>query len=360
MSLLARILRHEIETRGPIPFPRFLELALYHPDLGYYERAGAPIGRRGDYFTSVSVGSVFGELLGFHFARRLATLGDGPLQIVEAGAHEGELAADILAFLRHHEAALADRLEYWLLEPSDRRRARQRDQLARFAPQVRLAGDWREVPRVRGLIFSNELLDALPVHRLCWVAAERAWRASGVGWGEDRFVWTTLPGHVGPLDPSLSPELQAVLPDGYVLEVGSAAVAWWRQAAAALETGWLVTFDYGDGPGERFRPERFGGTLRAYRQHQASGDVLASPGEQDVTAHVDFGAIQAVGEAAGLQTEGLWRQETYVAGILAEIEQRRAAFPSWTPARLRQCQTLIHPAHLGTSFKVLVQSRATR
>jgi SAM-dependent MidA family methyltransferase len=338
-------------------FDRFMALALYHPELGYYERAEPRLGRAGDYFTSVTVGSVFGELLGFRFARWLSRLGAGPLHLVEAGAHDGRLAADVLTYLQAHEPGLVRQLEYWLLEPSERRYAWQRENLAAFGPPVRWAGAMHELPRIRGVMFSNELLDALPVHRLQWEGCPGGWRELGVAWERDRFVWTTLPGEREALAPEMPLELRTALPRGYTLEVGVAARDWWRDAAGCLDAGWLMTFDYGDAPGTRLRPERPTGTLRAYRQHRVMPDVLADPGEQDLTAHVDFGEIRAMGEAAGLKTEGLWPQETFLAGILAELDQSGMGFPNWTPERRRQCLTLLHPAQLGACHHVLVQRR---
>ena len=356
MSPLAHLLRREIESRGPITFARFMELALYHPGWGYYERPATAVGRAGDYYTSVSVGPLFGELLGFRFARWLAALPGGRVCLVEGGAHDGRLAADVLGFFEAHEPALADRLEYWLLEPSARRRTRQAEVLQGFGGRVRWAGGWEELPRVRGVVFSNELLDALPVRRLLWQRSEGVWREAGVACAGDEFVWARMPGDPARLAPGLPPDLLAVLPDGFAIEVGTMAVEWWRGAAAALEAGWLLTIDYGDAPGERFQPGRGGGTLRAYRSHRASFEVLADPGAQDLTAHVDFGAVLSAGEAGGLKTEGLWRQEQFLGDILREVEAGGGSFPGWTPARLRQCRTLLHPAHLGSSFKVLVHS----
>jgi SAM-dependent MidA family methyltransferase len=354
---LAQFLRREIASHGPISFARFMEATLYHPEWGYYEQPAMNPGRAGDYFTNVSVGPLFGELLGFRLARWLSTLPEGPLHLVEGGAHDGRLAADVLGFLAAHEPVLANRIEYWLLEPSAKRQARQAELLRGLAGRVRWARGWEELPRSRGVVFGNELLDALPVHRLVWQKAEGAWSEAGVGCAGDEFVWTRLPGDAARLAPVLPAELVAVLPDGFAIEVGNAAVQWWRRAAAALDRGWLLTFDYGDAPGERLQPARIAGTLRAYRDHRASAEVLAEPGAQDLTAHVDFGAVMSAGEAAGLRTEGLWRQEQFLGGIVREIEAGGGGFPDWTPARLRQCRTLLHPAHLGSSFKVLLQSR---
>src|SRR5689334_10533502 len=112
------VLRQEIAREGPIPFSRFMEIALYCPKIGYYERAEGQIGRAGDYFTSVSVGGLFGELLAFQFAEWLAAHADTPVQVVEAGAHEGRLACDILGWLTRERL---DKIEYWIIEPSEER-----------------------------------------------------------------------------------------------------------------------------------------------------------------------------------------------------------------------------------------------
>lgn len=357
MSPLAHLIRREIEAHGPIAFARFMQLALYHPEWGYYERDEVQTGQGGDYFTNVSVGTLFGELLGFRFARWLEAMPDGPVHLVEAGAHDGRLAADLIGFLHAQQAALVERVEYWLLEPSPRRRARQARTLEGLTRRIRWAADWTELPPVQGVIFSNELLDAFPVHRLVWHKEEQAWSESGVAWAGRGFAWERLPGRPVGLEPALPPELHAVLPDGFVLEVSPAAVEWWRRAAEALGRGWLMTIDYGDAPGERFQPGRTEGTMRAYRRHRVSADVLQSPGKQDLTAHVDFGEVGAAGERAGLRTEGLWRQEQFLGEIVREIEAHGVGFPAWTPARGRQCRTLLHPGQLGSSFKVLRQRR---
>lgn len=405
MSQVVEKIVAELAIRGALPFARFMELALYCPVYGYYETEGDTIGRGGDYYTSVSVGRLFGELLGTRFAE---WLGESPkskvqspesIQIVEAGAHRGELAADVLRWLRGQRPALYERLTYWLVEPSERRREWQQRTLAGFGAKVRWAQSLAEVAGgVRGVVFCNELLDALPVHRLGWDAKERAWFEWGVTLRDGRFVWTRQ----SPKSKVQSPEpkvqssgaggrsqeprmsgtqqatrnrehascsvlnvsrftppaaLLEVLPDGFTIEVCPAAVEWWRQAASVLEWGKLVAIDYGLTAEELFAPERSEGTLRAYYRHQASRDVLARPGEQDLTAHVNFSAIQGVGEGAGLETEALQTQAKFLTGIAAGIWQGETAFGPWTPAHTRQFQTLTHPDHLGRAFRVLVQSR---
>jgi len=150
-----------------------------------------------------------------------------------------------------------------------------------------------------------------------------------------------------------------VLPDGFTVELCPARTEWWRQAASALERGKLLTIDYGLEADEFFAPERKEGTLRAYCRHQLTRNVLADPGEQDITAHVNFTAVQAAGEAAGLKTDGFLTQAQFLTAIAAQIWNGGASFGEWGSERARQFQTLTHPEHLGRAFRVLVQSRAS-
>jgi SAM-dependent MidA family methyltransferase len=148
----------------------------------------------------------------------------------------------------------------------------------------------------------------------------------------------------------------AVLPDNYVIETSPAAENWWRAAAGILARGKLLAIDYGFTAGEKFSPARTNGTLRGYFRHHVTGDLLAHPGEQDLTAHVDFSAIQNVGEAAGLRTEIFCAQPQFLTRIL-EKTVRAKNFGEWDARRARQFQTLTHPEHLGRAFRVLAQTR---
>ncbi|MGD1083823.1 MAG: SAM-dependent methyltransferase [Verrucomicrobiota bacterium] len=355
-------LRAEIRRAGPVSFARFMDLALYSPGCGYYQRP-RPIGRRGDFFTSVSVGPLFGELLALQFSRWLAQITPPPppakLQIVEAGAHNGQLARDILGWLRVSRPELA--LDYCLVEPSPMRRSWQEKTLARHFPNVQWAADIGQLAprRVTGVIFSNELLDAMPVHRLCWDAAGQTWLECRVNLRGEDFVWQTAPPPpaLAPFLPEVPPEVALVLPDGFAVEVSPPALHWWTRAAECLQCGWLLTLDYGFDADEWLRPERAGGTLRAYQRHRLSGNVLAQPGQQDITAHVNFSAVRQAGERAGLRTEFLVRQSNFLTEIFQRSREVGSGLEEWTPSRVRQFQTLTHPEHLGHRFRALLQSR---
>ncbi len=375
-----------------------MELALYCPNCGYYEREEDIVGRGGDYYTSVSVGPLFGELRAFQFAEWLegrapgarpgggAGEGTEAMRIVEAGAHSGDLARDILVWLREHRPGLFERVEYWIIEPSEARQAWQERKLAELGSKVRWLGELATVTErafpdlgvsppvsLRGIVFANELLDAMPVHRLGWDAKARAWFEWGVARQAGRFVWTRIkdggtrgggrqssaPLSSSHLQMAVQNGLLEVLPEGFTTEVSPAADQWWREAAKALECGKLITIDYGLTAEEFLRPERKEGTLRGYCQHRLASDVLANPGQHDITAQVNFSAIRAAGESVGLRTNAFLPQAQFLTRIAARIWNDEDSFGKWTPERTRQFQTLTHPEHLGRSFRVLVQERSS-
>jgi SAM-dependent MidA family methyltransferase len=384
MRPLIELLRREIVANGVLSFARFMELALYCPDYGYYQTKKDNPGRCGDFFTSVSTGELFGQLLAFQFAKWLEPeVGrrKAEVRIVEAGAHDGTLAKDVLTWLQLARPGLFSLIQYCIIEPSACRQAWQREKLEKFAPHVCWFADFQGLmrrnsveptqpstlnQRLDGVIFSNELLDAMPVHRFGWDAAVKQWFEWGVAVEGEGFVWAKIPKpEVGRQKSeqnqpsvlrSLPSDLLAVLPDGYTVEMSSAAEKWWREAANVLGHGRLMTIDYGLKADELFSPDRPRGTLRAYFRHHVADDILANVGEQDLTAHVNFPAIQSAGESAGLRTESYLTQAQFLTRILDQAVKDKF-FGDWDTSRTRQFQTLTHPEHLGRTFRVLVQAR---
>jgi SAM-dependent MidA family methyltransferase len=385
VNILSQIIRMETAASGVLPFARFMELALYCPIHGYYEKQKDNVGRGGDFITSVGTGGLFGQLLAFQFAGWLEELQSSPVTrhpsflLIEAGAHDGALAADILNWLQLNRPDLFARLEYAIIEPSARRQEWQRETLKEFAPRVRWFTGFENMSLVTrhsslpGIIFSNELLDAFPVNRYGWDEKNKKWFEWGVAVEGEKFVWARMADPLAPPNgerdgvrgalknsPSsilnLPSSLLKVLPDGYTIETSPAAENWWREAAGVLGRGKLVAIDYGLTADEVFSPARTNGTLRAYFRHHVSGDLLANIGEQDLTAHVNFSAIQKTGEEVGLKTESFSTQTKFLTQILEKTLADKA-FGEWTPARTRQFLTLTHPEHLGRAFHVLVQSR---
>ena len=377
MRPLIKLIRQEIVAAGVLPFARFMELALYCPNYGYYQTKKDNPGPRGDFFTSVSVGELFGQLLAFQFAEWLEPEISGPqseVGIVEAGAHDGTLAMDILNWLQANRPNLLEQIKYDIIEPSAVRQDWQREKLEKFTPRVRWFSDFENLKlktqnsKLTGIVFSNELLDAMSVHRFGWDAAAKRWFEWGVAVEGERFVWARCVDSLAPQSgeragvrsafPSsifhLPASLLDVLPDGYTFEVSPAAENWWREAAGVLQHGRLMTLDYGLGADELFSPSRPRGTLRAYFRHHLANDILANPGEQDITAHVNFPTIQAAGESAGLMTERFSSQAQFLTRILEKAVKDKS-FGDWTASRTRQFQTLTHPEHLGRAFRVLIQ-----
>jgi SAM-dependent MidA family methyltransferase len=388
MKTLIEIIRCEMAARGILSFARFMELALYCPVYGYYETKKDNLGRRGDFYTNVSVGELFGQLLAFQFAEwleEIKTLNPqlSTFNLIEAGAHDGQLAKDILTWLQSNRPKLFEQIQYTIIEPSARRQEWQKEKLAEFIPHVRWFTDIEDLklktrnPKLSGIIFSNELLDAMPVRRFGWDAAKKEWFEWGVAVDGGKFVWAKLQKpEAGPSSavallrrvesqkPELPAELEAVLPDGYIIETSPTAQNWWREAAGILARGRLITIDYGFTDDEMFSPSRTHGTLRAYFRHHASDDILANVGQQDLTAHVNFSAIQTAGESAGLTTESFLTQPQFLTRILkktprgksfGELVPPKSDEGGWTSAQARQFQTLTHLEHLGRAFRVLVQ-----
>lgn len=359
--------------------------ALYCPASGYYEQKPDNPGPRGDYYTSVSVGPLFAELLAFQLADWLEPLAchaspATPICCVEAAAHDGRLARAVLEWFARHRPELATRLRYFILEPSARRRAWQQSTLRHWLHRVEWPGPpadlsdphadpgWPLARRsIRGVIFSNELLDAFPVRRLCWNARARHWSEWGVTWNGHRFTWTLLPDTVDELRERETllqrcgirppPALLEWLPDGFTVDISPTAIEWWSHAAQSLQEGWLLTFDYGLTAEECLQPHRVHGTLRAFFRHHLAPDPLDRPGQQDLTAHVIFTALEIAGEAAGLTTTLRESQARFLTRIAQRWAERHQGQLPWDASRLRQFHTLTHPDHLGRAFQVFAQCR---
>lgn len=338
MNELEQRIHAEIAEKGSIPFSRFMKLALYEPGLGYYETQ-REVGRSGDFYTSVSVGSLYGELLAFQFGDWLSEI-EGPVQLVEAGAHDGRLSRDVLTYLRDWRPEIFDRCELILWETSAKHRQWQEVVLADFSNKVRWSA---ELESFSGVFFCNELLDACPVERLIWVDNE--WWLSVVDSDGQSFSWGKRRAVDVGLIEEQSPE------EGAVFTVGDYEM--WNTVCKSLQHGRALVVDYGMLEHEFFDPPRENGTLRGYCQHRRVDDVLANPGEVDITASVNFTKVERMAVERGLEIAPLTRQSRYLVRLFERILQRPEMFPEWTPERTRQFQTLVHPEHLGHSFKVL-------
>lgn len=352
---LEREIVREIRRSGPIPFSRFMELALYHPRLGYYEREPGRIGVDGDYFTASDVGTAFGECV----ARQLEEMDElagrpGSFTVVEFGAGRGLLARDVLRALEQRGSELRPRLRYVLVERSEALRRRARLE----APAAEVAAPESVEPAAAGCALAVELFDALPVHRV----RRRQGRLVEV------LVGTDGSGRLVEVEGEPSAEVSAwaarrgVAPaegdEGEVsMEIGRQLGA----MTAAIGKGFVLVVDYGDEASSLYGRRRAAGTLLAYRRHRTSDDLLASPGEQDLTSHVNFTAIEEHARELGLVFLGRTTQERFLvsAGILERFDQGEDSVwrrPSEVRRRLQALQ-LIHPEGMGRAFRVLAFSK---
>ncbi len=355
-GLLTELLRDRIARDGPMPFRDFMDAALYHPEHGYYSAGRARIGRDGDFFTSVSVGPLFGALLARQFGEMWTRLGEPPeFTIVEQGAHRGEFARDVLTALRESAPACFAATRYHLIEPSENLRAAQTETLGEFtAAKVRWFPALDALPAFTGVHFSNELLDAFPVHAVAWDGV--AWRERLVAVEAGRFIFaerdvadTRLRAALAKLPP---------VPAGYRTEINLAAPDWIAALAARLMRGFALVIDYGFSRAEYYRPERTTGTLTGYAQHRRIEDILAAPGETDLTAHVDFTALAERAHDAGLRVAGFTDQHHFIVALGAL--HFPASIPDTAASRreLRAFKTLMHPQMMGRSFQVLALEKS--
>ncbi len=347
---LTELLRARIAHDGPIPFRDFMDAALYHPEHGYYTSGRARIGRSGDFFTSVSVGPLFGALLARQFAEMWERLGKPEdFTLVEQGADRGDLARDVLMALRTQNPACFAATHYQIIEPSSALRSAQSESLAEFSEQVRRLPTLDALPAFTGVHFSNELLDAFPVHAVVWDG--ESWRESHVAWENDRFALTERAISNPPLLAALSK--LPPLPAGYRTEVNLATLTWLDALGTKLIRGFILVIDYGFPRAEYYRPERTTGTLTGYADHRRVDDLLAAPGDTDLTAHVDFTALAEHAIAVGLRIAGFTDQHHFLVALGALHFPAEIAETPASQRELRAFKTLMHPQMMGRSFQVL-------
>lgn len=345
---LERLIREAIRANDDwIPFSRYMELALYAPDLGYYAGGSAKLGKDGDFTTAPEITPLFGGTLALFAEEILATR---PLRLLEFGAGTGKLAADLLQALAQRGIPVSS---YQIVELSAELRARQQQALAGY-PQVQ----WLAAPPAAfsGLVIANEVLDAMPVTLL--VRQDGRWRERGVVIDGERFTFAdrdcaqSLAAQVPDADD---------LPDGYLTEVHVQQAGFVRLLADMLRAGdggMAVLIDYGFPAHEYYLPQRAQGTLMCHYRHHAHDDPFYLPGLQDITAHIDFTEMARAGLDAGLELAGYLSQAGFLlsAGLPALLQAESPDDPKrWLPMT-NAVQKLTSPAEMGELFKVLLLS----
>jgi SAM-dependent MidA family methyltransferase len=364
---LRKIIAEEIRARGPIPFSRYMELCLYHPDLGYYSRAEEKFGKAGDFYTSSDVHAVFGRLLCRQFDEMWRALGTPErIDVIELGPGRGLFAQDVLAWAEKKFPAFFAAVRYRLVESSPRLRARLEDRLReRIA-----AGKAEVVAEVGGasenaIVFANEFFDALPVEVVanegCVLVDVEEQTTNDPKEHKSRFVER--------FDPASAELLEwldryGVQPEaGERVEAVPAYRAYVEGIAHAVKRGFVVAIDYGY-VREEMLAGRHRGTVTAFRRHTMSDSPYEAPGEQDITAHVNFTALAAMAQDCGMAAHPLVTQSQFLLGI-GEANQFADAFedcrlPQEQATVALQLKHLVTPAGMGETFHVQVWSRGVK
>ena len=314
---MIKIIGAEIQEHGPVSFAWFMEQALYHPEYGYYSSGRASIGRKGDYFTNISVGPLFGQLLAAQFTEVWERLGQiDNFTIVEQGAHGGEFACDVLSALREKSPEFFSTLRYSIIEPFPVLQDRQSRALKEFGDRVQWRRSLDELEPFVGVHFSNELLDAMPIDL----------RGKRVALEDNNFVLVDWP------------DAEAV--------TNRAVLDWIDHLALKLERGFVIAVDYG------FARSEFREVLQVRAQHRTLNSPFEQIGEADITAHINWSDIVVRAEANGLKLFGLTDQHHFLTGIISEfpalIEDEKTK---------RALQTLLHPEMLGRAFQVMALNK---
>jgi SAM-dependent MidA family methyltransferase len=330
---LIRIIRAQVEKHGPVSFAWFMQQVLYHPEHGYYSSGRCAIGRKGDYFTNVSVGPLFGQLLALQFSEIWERLGKvNDFVIVEQGAHDGQFALDVLVFVQERRSEFFDALRYRIIEPFPILEEQQRRRLEAFGDKV----EWRASPEAfTGVHFSNELLDAMPV-RLISRGREKLVALDG-----DKFVFVERP-----VDKTM---------------FNQASLESIDQIAANLHRGYVIVVDYG------FLDEEFEGNVQVRAQHRHLDSPFERIGDADITMSVHWRSIIERAQANGLRVAGFTDQHHFLTGIISQFGRGGSPEPpagDWGQSPLpdsakakRELQTLLHPEMLGRAFQVLALAK---
>jgi SAM-dependent MidA family methyltransferase len=326
---LIKLIRAEIEKRGPVSFAWFMEQALYHPEHGYYSSGQCAIGRQGDYFTNVSVGPLFGRLLTAQFAEMWEGLGETEnFVILEQGADHGDFARDVLESAANYRPDFFAALRYRIVEPFPILQDRQSQKLAEFEDKIEWRTSINSLDPFTGVHFSNELLDAMPVDL----------RGKLVGLDGDDFV--------------LVQGAAVSKPPRKERPCNQAALDWLDSVSRNLLRGYFLIIDYG------FSRDEFHGGIQVRAQHRYLDSPFERIGHADITMHVDWMSIARRAQANGLHVAGFTDQHHFLTGIISEWPGIIQSHLLDVDSKMkRELQTLLHPEMLGRSFQVLALTK---
>jgi len=359
---LKTLLLETIRRSGPITFAEYMALCLYHPEFGYYMQERERTGVAGDYFTSPDLHPVFARLVARQGVEMWEALGrPAPFTWVEMGPGRGWFARDFLRWLKTAQPDMFEALDYVAVEPGPQQRLRLSERLTEdgLESKVRLLSSLEELEPRTGCFFSNELVDSFPVS----VVTRAGGHLKEVYVAAEGEALHEVPGPIS--DPAVAAAVARYasgLEEDHRVEVNLQALQWMRSVAEKLVRGFVITIDYGDLAARLYTPDRPRGTLMTYRGHVAAEDFYRAPGEQDLTAHVNFSALMDAGKEAGLEFTAFTTQERFLMALgegneFADLYDAGQNEREKLQARLK-LKRLIHPEGMGTIFKVLIQHRA--
>ncbi len=348
---LSEIIREKIQQQGPISFRDFMDMALYYPSLGYYNSGRNKIGKEGDFYTSPVLSSLFGEMIGKQLEEMWLLLDKKPFTIVEYGAGTGVLAFDILHYLENN-FELYSHLHYCIIEKGEKMRHLQKDLLRE---KVSWYDSIKEIPAINGCILSNELLDNFPVHK---VIMKDELMEVFVDYKND-FVEILQPANKDLKN--YFDEQYITLPKDYCTEINHQALDWLKEISESLQSGFVLTIDYGFSSADLYSGKRNAGTLLSYKGHEINNSPYSNIGSQDITAHVNFSALAHWGEKYGLKCCGYTSQSNFLRSLglmnsLRKLEMENK--DSDNKDFIFQINKLL--VAMGNKFKVLVQQKDTK
>lgn len=366
--MLQQIIINSIASspRNCLTFADYFNLVLYHPQYGYYSSNATQIGKEGDFFTSASLSADFGELLAIQFYQMWEILGYiQPFSLLEMGAGTGHLAEDILNYLEREYPDFYSAVEYIVIETSPQLINRQKQVLAKRLTKIKWQ-TWSDLPNesLVGCCFSNELVDALPIHIL--TLQQQQLLEVYVTYQDNQLqeiyqplsCWEEIAEYFQLIDIDFPSSLY---PENYRTEVNLAALDWLKTVASKLKQGYLLTIDYGYDAWRYYHPQRSQGTLQCYYHHQTHHNPYINLGQQDITTHVNFTALESYGELIiGLNNLGFTKQGMFLMALglnkrLLDLSSNQYSIQE-VLAKRDFLHQLINPQGLG-NFGVLLQGK---
>lgn len=365
MNQLELLIKEKIKSGAEISFREFMELALYHPQWGYYTSHKPKIGKDGDFYTSPHVGDMFGRMMAKQITSLWRQLGQPPkFYLVEYGAGKGLLARDILTELNRAEREFFSAIRYNIIEISDSLKNIQYKNLAEASQLLADKVQWVDhVNQVAinpfiGCVLSNELLDAFPVHLIC--QTKSGIKEAVIKLDEQENLTYEFTKSINEEIKDYLKIATVPLADGQIMEVNRDAIKWLAQVATALKKGFIITIDYGYLAQELTAPHRFEGTVLCYEKHQVKENPLENVGNRDITAHVNFSALQNYGIEFGLTNVEYTTQGKFLIdlGIFQLLEDDDSGvFNLESFSKKQKVRQLIMPGGMGDTFKVLIQGK---